>query len=220
MGRERYIYPNTPSDWTWEAYMQEYPIHMNTISAEKIKIANDIDNIKIKIFGLVGATPRDICNENDDPFEYVTDKINMLISDYKFLVKREWKLFMIERYNESIQEGEEKKLFGTIDEDTNKEWKPYIWIGGMYADNEYACDSNIEENKSVADMLIEKLIMYVTSTPSNCYENNDEETSFDTVFFDVRSILDKEDGLEYYWWKIFDWEFAKDNFNENSYNSY
>ena len=127
---------------------------------------------------------------------------------------------MIERCNESIQEGEENKLFGTIDEDTNKEWKPYIWIGGMYADNEYTCDSNIAENKSVADMLIEKLIMYVTSTPSNCYENNDGETSFDTVFFDVRSILDKEDGLECYWWQIFDWEFAKDNFNEDSYNSY
>ena len=219
MGRERYIYPNDPANWSWAAYLQEYPIHMNTIEEEKEKIENDIETIKLKIFGLVGATPRDICNENDDPFEFVTNKLNSLLKDYKFLIKRDWRLFMIERYAETIKEGEEDNLFGTIDEDTQRPWKPYIWISGMYAENEYTCTRNIEENESVLSMLINKLTMYVTGTPNSCYESDDEATSFDSVFFDVRSILDKEDGLEYYWWQIFNWELARDNFNEESYNN-
>ena len=220
MGRERIVYPNVPSLWTWESYKSKYDIHDKTLAQEHETIKSNINDIKMKIFGLVSATPKDICNENEDPFESIMHKLNMLLTNYRKLVRKDWELFIIERYYDSIKEGEESNLIGTIDEDTGKPWKPYIWICGIYAENEYTCESEIKDSTNVLNMLIEKLTMYVTSSPSNCYENTDEETSFDTVFFDVRNILDKEDGLEYYWWEIFNWEFVRENFNEDSYNSY
>lgn len=220
MGRERIVYPNVPSLWTWESYKCKYDIHNKTLTQEQETIKSNINDIKMKIFGLVGAAPKDICSENEDPFEAIMHKLNTLLTNYRRLVRKDWELFIIERYYDSIKEGEESNLIGTIDEDTNKPWKPYVWISGIYAENEYTCESEIKDSTNVLNMLIEKLTMYVTSTPNNCYENNDEETSFDTVFFDVRNILDKEDGLEYYWWEIFNWEFVRENFNEDSYNSY
>ena len=98
MSSEIIIYPKNPYELTWESYISEYPIHMSNIESEECKLKDEINDIKNKIFGLVGAVPRDICNENDDPFEYVTDKIKSLLSDYKFIVGRLWKLSMIERF--------------------------------------------------------------------------------------------------------------------------
>ena len=73
-------------------------------------------------------------------------------------------------------------------------------------------------------MLVNKLMMLSTSTPDKCFtdrtDRENDETSFDNVFFNVREILDSEDGLEYYWWRNLDWEFVKNNFTEDSYCSY
>lgn len=221
MSREVYIYPNHPEEFTWESYISEYPIHMSDISSERKKLKADIDNIKNKIFGLIGAIPRDVCNENDDPFEYVTDKMKSLIDDYKFIVGRLWKLFIIERYNESIEEGDKEKLWNTIDPDTKKPWKPYIWLAGISVSNEYQCESSIEENECTVNMLINKLMMYAASTPDRCFSDDDENgSSFDQTFFDVREILNDEDGIEYFWRQIFNLNFILDNFNEDFYNNY
>ena len=91
----------------------------------------------------------------------------------------------------------------------------------MHAEDEYQCDSSIEENNDVINMLVNKLMMLSTSTPDKCFtDNENDETSFDNVFFNVREILDSDDGLEYHWWRNLDWEFVKNNFTEDSYCSY
>lgn len=221
MSSEIIIYPKNPYELTWESYISEYPIHMSNIESEECKLKDEINDIKNKIFGLVGAVPRDLCNENDDPFEYVTYKMKSLLSDYKFIVGRLWKLSMIERFDEILEDGKKNNRYETIDEDTGKPWRPYIWFCGMYAEDEYQCDSSIEENNDVINMLVNKLMMLSTSTPDKCFtDNENDETSFDIVFFNVREILDSEDGLEYHWWRNFDWQFVKDNFTEDSYSSY
>ena len=221
MSKERIVYPKNPDEMTWESYISEYPIHMSSPESERQRLKDEINDIKNKIFGLVGAVPRDVCNENDDPFEYVTDKMKSLLSDYKFIVGRLWKLETIERYNEILEDAKKNNLYGTTDEDTGKPWKPYIWFCGIYAENEYQCVIAIEDNDNVINMLINKLMMFCTSTPDKCFTNCEEdETSFDNVFFNVRDILDSDDGLEYYWWNNLDWKFVKDNFTDDSYNSY
>ena len=221
MSRERIVYPKNPDELAWESYTNEYPIHLSSMEQEKRRLKDEINDNKNKIFGLVGAIPRDVCNENDDPFEYVTDKMKSLLSDYKFMVEKLWKLATIERYNEVLEDGKENNLYGTTDEDTGKPWKPYIWFCGIYAENEYQCDTAIEENNGVINMFINKLMMFGTSTPDKCFTDcREDETSFDSVFFNVREILDSEDGLEYYWWNNLDWKFVRDNFTEDSYNSY
>ena len=220
MARERIIYPNNPETLTWENYVSEYPIcGTHSRCSEKQMLDDEINEIKNKIFGLVGATPKDICNENDDPFECIMDKLNILLNDYKFLVKRKWKLNLIEQYEEVFDEGVQKKLNGTIDKDTNKLWKPYVWICNASPENEIQCDIEIEDAQQMIDMFTRKLTMYVTATPSNCYSDNEECQSFDNVFFEVRDLLDSDDGFEHYWWDIFNWTFIKENFNEDSYNN-
>ena len=132
MSRERIVYPKNPGELTWESYISEYPIHMSSPEPEQRRLKYEINDIKNKIFGLAGAVPKDICNENDDPFEYVTDKMKSLLSDYKFIVGRLWKLVTIERYNEVLEDGKKNNLYETTDEDTGKPWKPYIWFCGIY----------------------------------------------------------------------------------------
>ena len=221
MSSEIIIYPKNLYELTWESYISEYPIHMSNMESEECRLKDEINDIKNKIFGLVGAVPRDVCNENDDPFEYVTDKMKSLLCDYKFIVGRLWKLSMIERFDEILEDAKKNNRYESIDEDTGKPWRPYIWFSGMYADDEYQCDNSIEENNDVINMLVNKLMMLSTSTPDKCFIDRDnDETSFDNVFFNVREILDSEDGLEYYWWRNLDWEFVKNNFTEDSYCSY
>lgn len=221
MSRERIVYPKNPDELTWESYISEYPIHMSSTESERQRLNDEINDIKNKIFGLVGAVPKDICNENDDPFEYVTDKMKSLLSDYKFIVGRLWKLETIERFNEVLEDAKKNNLYGTTDEDTGKPWKPYIWFCGICAENEYQCDIAIDDNDNVINMFINKLMMFCTSTPDKCFTDcGEDETSFDNIFFNVRDILDSDDGLEYYWWNNLDWKFVKDNFTNDSYNSY
>ena len=69
MSSEIIIYPKNPYELTWESYISEYPIHMSNMDSEECRLKDEINDIKNKIFGLVGAVPRDICNENDDPFD-------------------------------------------------------------------------------------------------------------------------------------------------------
>ena len=152
MSSEIIIYPKNPYELTWESYISEYPIHMSNMESEECRLKDEINDIKNKIFGLVGAVPRDVCNENDDPFEYVTDKMKSLLSDYKFIVGRLWKLSMIERFNEILEDGKKNNRYETIDEDTGKPWRPYIWFCGMYADDEYQNISNKKLQKEVEEI--------------------------------------------------------------------
>lgn len=220
MSRERIIYPNEPEKWTWEEYCKEFVIHRNNIDDEIETCRTELSNIKYMMYGIIGSTPRDIVNENDDPIECIYSKMMKLINDLKFWVKRCWKLSIIKQYEECIDQGRTDQLYGTIDEDTNKKWQPYIYLCGYYADNEYTCEEEIHNNENVVDMMIEKLMMYAMSTPKQ-YKNDNCENEFENLFFDVREILDDEyDNIDKYIWTIYDWQFIMNNFNEDSYNSY
>ena len=223
MSRERVIYPNHPEQWTWDGYKQEFPICKQDSFSERKYINERINNLKLKLFGLIGATPKDITNDNDDPLDYITSKFTTIINDLKFLTKKRWYMSMIDEYHNSIIEGEEDNLVGTIDEDTGKEWKPCIDIVGMCVDSQYSCDCEIENNNKIAEMLIQELMSYATSTPTNVFNNNnneDDDTSFHDVFFRTREILNDYEGLMSYWTEVYNYEFARDNWNEESYNSY
>ena len=221
MGRERVIYPNHPEQLTWDGYKQEFPICKQDSFSERKYIDECISNLKLKLFGLIGATPKDITNDNDDPLDYITSKFINIIDDLKFLTKKRWYMNMIDEYHNSIIEGEEDNLVGTIDEDTGKEWKPCIDIVGMYVESQYSCDCEIENNNKVAEMLIQELMSYATATPTNVFNNNvDDNTSFHDVFFRTREILNDYEGLMSCWAEIYNYEFARDNWNEESHNSY
>lgn len=219
MASERIIYPNNPEKLSWEAYITEYPIHATSINLEYERLNNEIRELKNKMFAIVGATPRDICNENDDPFECVTNKMTLLLNDYKFLVKRKWRLSIIERYTEIIEDGHKDKLYGTIDKDTNRQWKPYIWFTSCSPQSIYDCNNEIEEANRMIDYFTEKLMMFACATPKNCYEDEEDSNSFDCLFFEAREILNENDGIEQYWNELFVWEFVKENFNDESYNA-
>lgn len=220
MSKERIVYPKNPDELMWESYIIEYPIHMSSIKLERQKLKDEINDIRNKIFGLIGAVPRDICNENDDPFEYIIDKMKSLLSNYKFIVEKLWKLEKIEEFNEVLENGKKNNLYGTINKDTGEPWRPYISFGGIYAENEYQCDREIEKNNNIIDMLVNKLMMFSTSTPDKCYTDCEEELSFDCVFDEVRDILASDSNLEHYWFNNLDRKFVKDNFANGSYNSY
>lgn len=216
MGRQRIIYPINPIEYTWDNYKDKYPIHCENINDERQKLNNEINNIKNKIFALVGSTPRDICNENDDPLEYIVETFENIIKDYKFITYKLWLLYIIENYEKDIKYGEKNNLLNTIDKDTNEKWRPSITLYGIYAYDIYDCDEEINTNIRLSEMLKNELMMYVSSTP----KVTDDNADFENTFFNVRQLLDEDDGLEYYWFKEFDWALTKNNFDNGSYNSY
>ena len=220
MSKERIIYPNYPEQWTWDGYKAKFPMCNDDITIEKEHIKNKINDFKLKLFGLIGATPKDITNDNDDPFDYVTTKFNNIINDFKFIMKKNWYINMIDEYQNSIKEGNDENLVGTIDTTTGHLWEPYIDIVGMCADSKYSCINEIEENTKIEEMLIQELMSYTIATPKNAYTDSESDCSFNDVFFRTREILSQEDGLLYYWNQIFNWEFAFNNWNSKSYNSY
>lgn len=222
MSRERLIFPNKPEELCWEGYKKLFPISASSAEIEKINIKHNIEAIKLKIYAMVAATPKDVCNENDDPIDYVVNKFIHLINDYKFNVEKQHQLFLIDTYQESKENGPDDAGRGTQDPDVQKEWEPYVWFSSMCPSTEYECEHEIREYENTANFLMHELMMYVAATPTNVYEQKDKYSneSFDEVRFRVREILDEEDGIEYEWWHALSWKFAKDNFNDKSYNSF
>ncbi len=220
MGRERIIFPVNPIDFTWDGYVMKYPINSGSIEKELSRINDEISKIKLKIFTLVGATPRDICNENDDPLDYITNVFTQLIADYKFFINKQWLLYKINQYTEDIEYGKEHNLNDTIDEDTQQKWKPSLFIPGVYVESIYECEEEIQTNNKIINNLTNELMTYVGASPDNRIKNEDNDSPFDSLFFRAKAILDEDDGLEYYWHKNNDWQLILDSFNNGSYNSY
>jgi len=223
MSRERIVYPSHPETLTSEYFHDVYPLANKDLRIERNIIKEKINRIKLMIYGLVGSVPSKIVNENDEPLEYVTDKLIALLKDYEYLINELWYISHIEEYEQSFNELSEKIKNGETDEDTGRPVKPFLWFGGVYVESTYACESEIESDRRTLESLINELMMFVCADPSSCFNKDDkyiDSNSWDEVNSRVNIILDDEEGIEYYWWDILNYMFIKDNFNEESYNSY
>lgn len=223
MSRERIVYPTHPETLTVEHFYKMYPLVNHDLKIEQSNIHEKINRIKLMIYGLVGSTPSKLVNENDDPLEYMTDKLLSLLKDYKYLITELWWISHIEEYEACFNDLLEDIKNNKINEDTCKPVKPYVWFSGVYVESTYACDSEIESDNHIIDSLINELMMFVCADPSSCFNKDDkyvEGNSWDEVNSRINIILDDEEGIEYYWWHILNYEFIRDNFNEDSYNSY